>query len=102
MANDHNLIPFHQRTESEQREIRRKGGLASGKARRQKADLKKAFQILLTSEVKNEQMKSLLLNMELAPTNEMALSLVMLQKALQGDVSAFKQIKDLLDASVDD
>ena len=36
MANEKNLIPFDERTESEQREIARQGGIASGKARREK------------------------------------------------------------------
>ena len=37
MANENkNLIPFNERTESEQREIARMGGIASGKARREK------------------------------------------------------------------
>ena len=31
---DSNLIPLNQRTKEEQREIQRKGGIASGKARR--------------------------------------------------------------------
>lgn len=37
MANENkNLIPFNERTEEEQREIARQGGIASGKARREK------------------------------------------------------------------
>ena len=37
MANENkNLIPFNERTEDEQREIARQGGIASGKARREK------------------------------------------------------------------
>ena len=37
MANENkNLIPFNERTENEQREIARQGGIASGKARREK------------------------------------------------------------------
>lgn len=47
--NDENLIPFDKQTESEQRAIARKGGIASGKARRQKADLRKAMQEALNS-----------------------------------------------------
>jgi hypothetical protein len=35
-VNEKNLIPFDERTESEQREIARQGGIASGKARREK------------------------------------------------------------------
>ena len=45
--NDENLKPFSERTESEKREITRKGGIASGKARRKKADIKKALQSIL-------------------------------------------------------
>ena len=50
MAKGHeNCIPFDKRTEEEQRLIRQKGGIASGKARRQKADLRKAMQEALNS-----------------------------------------------------
>lgn len=97
MANDHNLIPINQRTKSEAREISRKGGLASGKARRQRADLKRAFETLLNSEVNNEQMRDLLIGLGYDPTNEMALALVVLQKALNGDVKAFSKIQDIID-----
>lgn len=71
MANEHNLISFHQRTESEQREIRKKGGVASGRVRRKQADLRKAFKTLLSSEVNNDQMKELLVQLGYDPTNEM-------------------------------
>ena len=47
--NDENLIPFDKQTESEQRAIAKKGGIASGKARRQKADLRRAMQEALNS-----------------------------------------------------
>ncbi|HEL1012350.1 hypothetical protein [Streptococcus pluranimalium] len=97
MANDNNLIPINQRTKSEAREISRKGGLASGKARRQRADLKRAFETLLSSEVNNEQMRDLLISLGYEPTNEMALALVVLQKALNGDVKAFSKIQDMID-----
>lgn len=96
MANDENLIPINQRTKSEQRKIQKKGGLASGKVRRQQADLRRAFQILLHSEVNNEQMKQLLIQLGYDPTNEMALALVVLQKALNGDMKAFSQIQQIL------
>lgn len=46
MANEQNLIPFDARTESEQREIRRKGGIASGKARRKKKALRERFEAI--------------------------------------------------------
>ncbi|MGT2918938.1 hypothetical protein ACVR0Q_04610 [Streptococcus canis] len=97
MANDQNLIPINQRTKSEQRKIQRQGGLASGQARRQRADLKRAFEILLSSEVNNEQMRDLLVGLGYDPTNEMALALVVLQRALNGDIKAFSKIQDVID-----
>lgn len=42
--NDENLIPFNERSEDEVREMNRRGGINSGKARRKKADLRKAMQ----------------------------------------------------------
>ncbi|HEP3410246.1 TPA: hypothetical protein VCM92_001685 [Streptococcus pyogenes] len=97
MANDQNLIPINQRTKSEQRKIQRQGGLASGQVRRQRADLKRAFETLLTSRVNNEQMKDLLVGLGYDPTNEMALTLVVLQRALNGDIKAFSKIQDVID-----
>ena len=99
MVNDENLIPINQRTKSEQREIQKKGGLASDKRRRQQADLRREFQTLLRSEVNNEQMKQLLIQLGYDPTNEMALALVVLQKALNGDMKAFSQIQQILNQS---
>ena len=49
MANPENLIPNSERTPSELREQTRKAGIASGKARRQKADLRRAMQDALNS-----------------------------------------------------
>lgn len=47
--NDENLIPNSERTPSELREQTRRAGIASGKARRAKADLRKAMQEALNS-----------------------------------------------------
>lgn len=43
MANEKNLIPLDKRTKSEQREIARKGGVASGVSRNLKGAMKKYF-----------------------------------------------------------
>ena len=43
MANEENLIPNHERTPSELREITTKGGIESGKARRRKKALRTAL-----------------------------------------------------------
>lgn len=49
--NDENLKPFSERTESEQREIRSKGGKASGEARRAKKTLADAIRAVLDEEL---------------------------------------------------
>ena len=46
MSNEKNLVPFTERTESEQRAIQQKGGIASGAARRRKRSLKEAAESL--------------------------------------------------------
>ena len=43
MANEENLVPMTDLTESERREMTRKGGIASGKARREKKEQKKTI-----------------------------------------------------------
>ena len=50
MANEQNLIRNEDRTPSERRENARKAGIASGKARREKADLRRQLQVFLESD----------------------------------------------------
>ena len=95
MANEKNLIPNSQRTPKELREMTRKGGINSGKARRKKANLKKAFEAILEADVKSDKVKRQLEKMGFEATNEMALAMVMMQKAMKGDVRAFEQISKL-------
>lgn len=59
MANEQNLIPFSDRSEEEQREIRRKGGIASGAARRRKRELKQAADLFLSMKAPKEIKKNL-------------------------------------------
>lgn len=96
MANEKNLIPNSKRTPKELREITRKGGIASGKARRKKANLKKAFEAVLEADVKSDKIKQQLENMGFEATNEMALAMVMMHKAMKGNVKAFEQIARLV------
>lgn len=95
MANEKNLIPNSKRTPDELREMTKKGGIASGKARRKKANLKKAFEAILEADVKSNKIKQQLESMGFEATNEMALAMVMMQKAMKGDVRAFEQISKL-------
>lgn len=49
--NDSNLIPNTERSPEELREMGRRGGIASGKARRRKRDLQKLARMLLDKQV---------------------------------------------------
>ena len=73
----------------------KKGGIASGKARRKKADLKKAFETILQADVASPMIKKQLEEFGFEATNEMALAMVMMQKAMKGNVRAFEQISKL-------
>lgn len=95
MANEQNLIPASKRSKSEARENGSKGGIASGKARRKKANLKKAFETILQAEVASPNVKKQLEELGFESTNEMALAMVMMQKAMKGNVRAFEQISKL-------
>lgn len=95
MANEQNLIPANKRSKSEARENGSKGGIASGKARRKKANLRKAFETILQAEVASPNVKKQLEELGFDSTNEMALAMVMMQKAMKGNVRAFEQISRL-------
>ena len=60
MANEENLIPFNERTESEQRQIAQKGGIASGAARRRKRSMKEAADYLSLPETDRRRVNALL------------------------------------------
>lgn len=92
MAGDgsENLIPVTERTKEEAREISRKGGIASGKVRREKADLKKKVNDILAMDVFSPQLKEALEEKGLNATNQTAIATVLLQKALKGDIRAIE------------
>jgi hypothetical protein len=102
MANEQNLIPANKRTKDEHREIAKKGGIASGKARRKKANLRKAFETILQAKVASPNVKKQLEDLGFDSTNEMALAMVMMQKAMKGNVRAFEQISKLTTTDVKD
>lgn len=105
-GNEKNLIPNSQRTPEELREMTRKGGIASGKARRRKANLKKAMVTLLSMNVQSDKSRALLEAMGLEPTNEMLLAVTTFQQAVKGNQRAMENVmklstteKDRLDES---
>ena len=82
MANEQNLIPGNKRTLSERRALAKKAGIASGKARREKAEFKKLIEIALQEEYKDGM------------TNAEAMVISMISKALEGDTKAFEVLRD--------
>lgn len=94
--NEQNLIPFNQLTESEQRALARKGGLASGEARRKKASMKQSMQNLLDMKLNDklvQQMKQLgLVGDEWTFTDLINVSAI--QAASRGNVRAMEFIRD--------
>ena len=74
-----NLIPTNQRSKDEARELGRKGGIASGKARRERKTLKEELIMLLEDD-----------------DNNLKISVALLKRALDGDISAFTTIRDTI------
>lgn len=95
-----NLIPFDQRSEEEQREIRRKGGIASGIARRKKKSLLECARRVLEADIPEKQYKKVASQIGDLSEDENTLFTasvaVMVNKALNGNVHAFNSIKDIV------
>ena len=78
------------RTPEERRELAKKAGQASGRARRRKADFRKTLNLLLTAEIDNEEWKPVLESLGIECTLESALLMAQLKMALAGDTQAAK------------
>lgn len=84
MTNNKNLIPFNKRTENEQREIAKKGGIKSGEVRRNKKTLRNELEIALS--LKDETGEEL----------KMSITKALIKKAISGDVKAYIVIRDTI------
>ena len=82
MANDKNLRPQNARTKTEQREIARMGGIASGEARRKKKTIRETLEMMLSGKMPD------------GATRQDAIVVALMEKALSGDVRAFEAIRD--------
>lgn len=82
MANDKNLRPQNVRTKTEQREIARIGGIASGEARRKKKTIRETLEMMLSGKMPD------------GATRQDAIVVALMEKALSGDVRAFEAIRD--------
>ena len=80
MPNVNNLKPQNTRTKSEQREIAKKGGIASGEARRERKRIKDDLILLLSNSDTQEN-----------------ICVALIKEALNGSVKAFETIRDTVD-----
>jgi general stress protein YciG len=81
--NEDNLIPNWERTPEERQEIARKGGIASGKARRERKALKEALLVALNIEKGNKTVQEIGVE-------------ALLQKFMSGDIQAFTTVRDTI------
>lgn len=99
MPNEHNLIPFSERTESEQREIQSAGGKKSGETRRRKRDMKAKMRMILDMPVYDcddfAGMSSMGIDVENID-NETLMLVGLFRKAKNGDVQAVREIRSIL------
>lgn len=102
MANERNLVPQAERSPSEAREMGRKGGIASGKSRRRKKDMKAKMKLLLSlPAADNDQAELEAMGVDPEDMdNEMVLVKALFLAAANGDTKAFDRIQDVLGKSV--
>jgi hypothetical protein len=82
MANEQNLRPSEYKLSQEEA---KKGGIASGEARRRKRDLRQALEMLLEKEYKDNQGNTI--------TGTEAITAKLFQQAMKGNIRAFETIR---------
>lgn len=82
--NQENLVSLGDRTIEEQREIARKGGIASGKARKEKKLLKDELAIIMENVNKDGK------------TYQELISTALVKEALKGNTKAYEIIRDTM------
>lgn len=100
MANEKNLIPFDERTENEQREIARQGGIASGIARREKKTVQKILGDFLDLGItQNKTLEALARKAGLSTDGsikDLVTAVCVLNTLKKGDISELEKIAKLL------
>lgn len=97
-----NLIP--PRSTEEARKRGEKGGIASGKARREKRALRETMQTLLAATLKNPEILAELKKEGWAQkgmTMQDAIAAAMIQQAMKGNVKAYREIRETVNEKTD-
>ena len=91
MANNENLKGhgFDERTAEEQRELARRGGIASGKARKKKKLLKDCLEALMERDAGRDSSGNSITTVE-------AMSIAAVKGAMNGDWKAWELVRDTL------
>ena len=89
MAGQENLIPMSERSEDEVRELGRKGGIASGETRREKATMKKVLEQMLeeVADIKDNEKKL---------TYKQLATLGLIKGSIDGNASNYKTILEVI------
>ena len=99
MANEQNLIPFTTGSREEAREAGRKGGIASGKARRTRKAVRETLDLLLRTDVRSEEVRAAMDDMGIDKEDQnyqMLLMMSVFKEAVNGDKESLKFIVDML------
>lgn len=83
MANEQNLRPSEYQLSQEEA---KRGGIASGEARRRKRDIRLALEALLEKDITDKKGNVM--------TTTEAIALKQIEKALKGDTKAFEVVRD--------
>ncbi|WP_138268347.1 KGG domain-containing protein [Anaerofustis stercorihominis] len=97
MSKENNLIPLNERTKEEQREIARKGGIASGKARRKKKLLRQILDEIGESRLNTNEAKDIAKALSINKrdvTYDVAIMFKGVSEALGGNIKAMEFIRD--------
>lgn len=96
------LIPQSERTKDEQKAIARKGGIASGKARREKKMMRETLEIFLSMPLKNgkfadvDSIRSFAALKGKNISVQEAIMIAQIQKAMKGDTRAAEYVRDTI------
>ena len=94
--NDENLIPFSERTESEQRAIRSKGGKKSAQNRREQKTYREMAKVMLSATITDENMLNELKAYGLTETDIKTYTLLgMIKASANGSHNAFDRLMEL-------
>lgn len=88
MPNAENILANSERTPKKRQEIARKAGIASGEARRKKKTMRELLEMAMAEVVENPRTGE-------KKTRDEWVAAALAQKAMKGDVSAYKAIADM-------